>query len=146
MIALTGGSLLCDSELASAQCNGGGGGGTRAGGTGAAAAGISIDALQAQQFMLQMQQMQAEALRQQAMQMMLAASQQNAMQGERVRCARRMDMQSAVSARPARIRDTGDRFASQRASARIRQDAIAVRIANREAELQRRRDRAAAGR
>jgi hypothetical protein len=114
---------------------------------GAAATGISVDALQAQQFMLQMQQFQAEAMRQQAMQMMQAAAQRNAEAGERAQqCARQMDGVAGSTDRVAALRETGDRFASQRASAHKRQEAIAARIANRESELQRRRDRAAAGR
>jgi hypothetical protein len=145
--ALTGGLVLCLPEFAGAQgCMGGAGGGGAAAGTGLTTAGINVDTLQAQQFMLQMQQLQAEAMRQQAMQMMLAA-QRNAAQAERAQpCTQRMDNVAGSAERVATMRDTGDRFASQRASARLRQVAIAVRIANRDAELQRRRDRAAAGR
>jgi hypothetical protein len=122
--------------------SGGGGGG--AAGAGITTGGISVDALQAQQFMLQMQQMQAEAMRQQAMQMQ-AASQQAAAQRAQ-QCARRMDTEAGSTPRVATIRDTGDRFAAQRDRARVRQEALATRIADREAQLQRRRDRAAAGR
>lgn len=114
--------------------------------------------LQAQQMMLQLQQMQMAALQQQAMQrqaLQQRAMQQRAMQmqlaqqssgGERTGgCDRSGSERVNLTPRTAN-RDTGDRFASQRANAELRREMLLARIDAHEAELQRRRDRAAAGR
>lgn len=151
MLACSCGMVLCLSEFAAAQmCMQGGGGGAAGAGTGAGTGttvgGFSADVLQAQQFLVQMQQMQAEAMRQQAMQMMFAAAQRRAGQDERTSPCDGAMAPTSSSERVAAIRDTGDRFVSQRVTARLRKEALAARIAVRDEELQRRRDRAAAGR
>lgn len=138
------GLVLCVAEFAAAQMCGRGPGGGTGTGTGAATAGLGFEALQAPQWLVYMQQMEAEALRQRALQMMAAARQKGAPSaGARTGpCGGEPE----PAERAPTVRNTGDRFASQRAAARLRQEVIAARIANREAELQRRRDRAAAGR
>ncbi len=118
--------------------------GRTGGGAPTAPAGLGSE-LQAQQFLLQLQQMQEAALQQQAMQRM-RLTQQQASASQR---ARRCDMPGSDGQNRTEgdaIRETGDRFATQREHARLRREALVARIAERDADLQRRRDRAAAGR